>query len=297
MLTSGASSCHDLHSSCSKSWARCSDSYWYSQCPNKCGSCCLDLIDACKEQWFKASLATYCTDDHWATSCRKSCGLTPPECDGAVPETGSPTGSPTASPTSGVVELATESPTLSPKTKSPTESPILETESPTKSPIPSTGAPSSAPPVGDPCTSLTDARDDCKTNWFKRNPGNYCSDNAAPWWRNVACKASCCHYRSGNSDPVPAPLVPPPPSPPAPAPVPSPLCDQEYCLPNIANGGGDWDCGGAGYNCPSGSTYYGGGGKDAQSNQYACFDWSVGSKLWEVRLTNREVTSKESAFS
>merc|ERR1719262_1825119 len=54
-----------------------------------------------------------------------------------------------------------------------------------------------------------------------------------------------------------------------------------YSVPAIFDG--PWSCGGAGFNCQSGSDAFGGGGNtgDASTHVYACVDWSVGSNLWE----------------
>lgn len=55
-----------------------------------------------------------------------------------------------------------------------------------------------------------------------------------------------------------------------------------YVLPGMGQEG-EWSCGGSGYDCPSGSNAFGGGGdaEPGESHAYACVDWSVGSMLWQ----------------
>jgi len=83
-----------------------------------------------------------------------------------------------------------------------------------------------------------------------------------------------------------------PPKLPTSSPQPQPAA---YTLPSISSG--TWNCDGLGYDCPSASNAFGGGGDsgNALSHAYACLDWSVGSNLWENQQCKYEQRTGETS--
>ena len=189
--TDASHDCEDLSPSCSQSWSSCSDTHWKGQCPGKCGTCCEDILSAtCESAWFD------CSYYYYQVNCRKSCGLQPQSCS-----TG---GTPPLLPPA-LTNIPTASPTLSPTprlTASPTKK-NLRTSSPTMSPAGNDDE--------NACDGLEDQDDQCSAPWFVSKPEDWCSGSW--WWRDTACRLTCCLaglYPDDVTPPPPDNIIPPP---------------------------------------------------------------------------------------